>query len=152
MTRDAPENLSLPDLWDAAKHLLRWLYAVCGSPCALLAEVHLSPKERRQIAFWLRPVEALVRRLLVVEAAHIAATAKPVRKTIKRSLPHYPFCRVAFPDPGTPAGWAVRFSMIGAPPARTSATGRVFTASGNRTPPAARVPRSGRTALRRSDV
>lgn len=122
------DETSLPALWEAAAYFMRWLIAMCGGPCALVAGGYLSLKERRQILFWLRPVEAVVRRLLVAEAARIAqrlhsartqqaqAAAKPMQAARKnaqnwqRRAARPRFCRVSFPDPENSAGWTVRFS------------------------------------------
>jgi hypothetical protein len=117
-----PENTTR-DLWESARYLLRWLVSVCGDPCALVGGGWLSRKDRREILHWLRPVEAIVRRLLVAEAAQIAQTLQPDKENAAavKSAP-YPgdspaarprFCRVHSPDPEKPASWSVRFSVYG---------------------------------------
>lgn len=116
---DADES-SVPALWEAAEYLLRWLVALCGDACAVVARGRLSPKERREIAFWLRPVEALVRRLLVVEAARLAETLPPPRARTARPRK----CRTVLQDPENSASWAVRFralERIGSPGAAPAA-------------------------------
>ncbi len=128
VTADEHDETSVPGLWETARWLMRWMIAVCGGPCALVAEVYLSRKERRQIVFWLRPVEAIIRRLLVAEAAKIANTPgqskKPGPGKGKRPAPGAPFCRVGLPDPEDPSGWTVRFSMVERSARKPDAAGR----------------------------
>ncbi|MFP4004362.1 MAG: hypothetical protein ACLFV8_11345 [Alphaproteobacteria bacterium] len=103
----------VPALWAAARRFLGRLIGLCGAPCVLVTDPFLSLKERRGILHWLRPVESLVRRLLVAEAVRIAETrpSGTDRRRAKVRRPVYPFCRVSFPDPENPATWAVRFSV-----------------------------------------
>jgi hypothetical protein len=117
-----PEN-AVPDLWEAARYYFRWLVSLCGDPCALAGRGRLSRKVRRDILHWLRPVEAIVRRLLVAEAARIAQAAAQkaqdapatghAQKTRKPPPQRAPYCRVDFPDPENAARWSVRFSFFG---------------------------------------
>jgi hypothetical protein len=119
-----PEN-AVPDLWETARYFFRCLLSICGNPCALAGGGRLSRKVRRDILHWLRPVEAIVRRLLVAEAARIAQAAAQkaqdapgtgiAQKTPARRKPpqlRAPFCRVDFPDPEDSTGWSVRFSFF----------------------------------------
>ena len=133
MTGDAPRNGETPEaqdevreensvssLWDTAHYMLGWLLALCRGPCALVAEPWLHYKERRQILKFLRPLEGIVRRLLVIEAVRLAETLPPerkgtrtkpgARKVKKRPAPP-PAFSPGFPDPEDASGWRVRFSM-----------------------------------------
>lgn len=106
---------SVPALWAAARRFLRWLTGMYGTPCALVAGPWLSLRERREILHWLRPVEDLVRSLLVIEAVRIAEAPPPAKKPARgngKRPANAPFCRVHFPDPENSQGWSVRFRMI----------------------------------------
>jgi hypothetical protein len=126
MTSDAPDDTSLPGLWETAKYFMRWLYAVCGSPCALIAEPHLSRKDRKNIIFWLRPIEAIVRRLLVAEAARMAQKPRAAKPKIRGGIkpPGAPSRPGALPDLDDSTRWSVRFCLPGsARPAAATLTG-----------------------------
>lgn len=107
---------SVPALWSTARRFLCWLIEVYGTPCALAAGPWLSRRERREIRHWLLPLEALVRRLLLIEAVRVAGTMRPAgkRPRARRKRPA-PFCRVNFPDPENSRQWAVRFSVVPRP-------------------------------------
>lgn len=145
MSCDDPEDTSPPALWEAAKYLLRWLYAICGTPCAIVADGLHAPRERRRIALWLRPVEALVRRLLVVEAVRMAQTlpAAEGKGTGARPRQRPPMCRIAFLDPEDSDAWIVHFRALGGTPMRH--------AEGNSPQAPESERRSGAPAARRKD-
>lgn len=127
------DETSVPGLWETARWFLRWLIAVCGTPCEIAAMNVLTRKERRDIGRWLRPVERLARRLLVAEAAQMAAGLQPGMER-RNPSPRPPMRRVAFQDPEDSATWTVRFSLAAraeTPPAPRS---RARRAGGTRRP------------------
>lgn len=117
VTADDHDENSVPGLWETARWFMRWLVALCGNPCALVAVRHLSRRERRNVRFWLRPVEAMVRRLLIAEAAQIAQTLKPAPERTgrkgRRPVPGLSRGAPARPDPEDSTSWQVRFSVGG---------------------------------------
>lgn len=128
---DYDEN-SVPGLWETARWFMRWLLAICGGPSEIAAVNVLARRERRDILHWLRPVEALVRRLLVAEAARLAADLPADRPGQGESdAPPLPRRRTAVharhapaPDPEHPEQWAVRFSLSARDGARPAARRR----------------------------
>lgn len=109
---DDHDETSVPGLWDSARWFMRWLVAVCGTPCDIVALAVLTRKERRGIFYWLRPVEAIVRRLLVAEAVRMAAHL-PRGKPARCRPPRPPMRRIAFQNPEESTAWTVRFSVLG---------------------------------------
>ena len=120
-TEHDPDDASPPALWAVARHLLGWLTAVFGDACAVAALGVVSPAERDEILTWLRPIEALARRLLVVEAAALErspmarrrapAAMSSADKAPRVRLPH----RCDGLDPADPRGWRVAFRVCAAP-------------------------------------
>ncbi len=66
--------LSAPDLWAAARAMLAALYALVG-PATIQALAALPRKQRREALDWLKPLEIMVRKLLLLEAR----TLEPAR-------------------------------------------------------------------------
>ena len=118
MTDGAPtpfddDDTSPPALWDAARYALRWLVNLFGSPAEMAGLEVLAPRERMDVLGWLRPLEALVRALLVIRAAEMPA---PIRRTprAKRSPPRSR--QMVEHDPDKPESWRVSFRAVPAPP------------------------------------
>jgi hypothetical protein len=82
----------LAEGWRMARNLLRVLVRAWGAPAELHARATISPIERSQILMWLRPIEALARRLLFIMAAALPApieiACKPRREDNGRSHGH----------------------------------------------------------------
>lgn len=79
--------------WAWAKELLEMAVIVYGDPRAVLEREFVRRAWRRDFYAWLRPLEALVRRLILIEACgwapppHAPATAKPRRTHIAKPSP-----------------------------------------------------------------
>ncbi|MEJ0058160.1 MAG: hypothetical protein WDM79_00500 [Terricaulis sp.] len=62
------QELHLP-LWRSARHLLARFFTLFGAPEDVAAERVLRAERHKQLAAWLRAGEAIMRRLLLIEAA-----------------------------------------------------------------------------------
>lgn len=70
--------LAAPDLWSSARTMLQRLLFLVG-PITALALARLTARERTEVFAWLHPLEAMVRKLLLIEAA---ALAPPASRTL----------------------------------------------------------------------
>ncbi|MGD2134302.1 MAG: hypothetical protein PVI23_16045 [Maricaulaceae bacterium] len=113
------EDSSPAGLWEAAKDLMRWLFAAYGRPVDIAAMGPLTAKEHREIASWLVAVERIARRLLVVEAGKLVKTLPAViRSSTPPSAPRTTTRekRLVEQDLEDPSRWRVSFRV---PMART---------------------------------
>lgn len=106
----ADETAPPADIWQHAKEILRGLVALYGAPAELAAMGVLTPKQHGEVLVWLRPVEAIVRLLLLV-----AAAARPRPKLRAPARPHPRVRRVAPQDREDSESWHVVFRVF--PPA-----------------------------------
>ena len=110
---DPDDESAPPALWAAGRYFLDWLMALFGAPHDVAALGVLTPKERSEILGWLRPVEALVRLLLIAEAAALPRPAPPspssLRPEPRRSAAERPH---AEPDPEDSRRWPTRFRVF----------------------------------------
>lgn len=74
-------------LWRAAAAFLRTLHVLFGAPGDVAARGLLTPRAHAQIASWLRCAEALMRRLLLIEAAAFPAPAAARRGALHKATP-----------------------------------------------------------------
>lgn len=84
-TRTAP-----PALWRFAGVFLRTLHMLFGDPTAVAERHTLTGKAHAQMASWLRCAEAMLRRLILIEASVIAKpNSRPLLKPRGvKSIPH----------------------------------------------------------------
>lgn len=105
-TRNAPLSF-----WRIAQSFLQVLHALFGGPGDVAAQHTLTRKAHALMASWIRVGEALLRRLLLIEAAAMA----PEEVTHTRARPSgspVPAKRnacVSAPDPDHPESWRVSF-------------------------------------------
>ncbi len=105
-------------LWEAARHWLDCAIALFGGPVALVAEGFLTPRARAEFYDWLRPIEALARRLLVILAAEMRlapVAARPPRARVRKR-------RLIAQDKDDSTRWRVAFQIsarAAAPRSRT---------------------------------
>ena len=117
MTQGAPtpanDDTTPAALWDAARYAMRWLVNLFGAPTDLADFTVLTPNEHRDLLSWLRPLEALVRSLLLIKAAEMPAPERAARrgKTAPRRSR-----RLVEQDPETSERWRVSFRAL--PPVR----------------------------------
>jgi hypothetical protein len=95
-------------LWRIAQAFITTLFNVFGAPEEIAAQDTLTPKSHRLLCDWLRVGEALLRRLLLIEAAHCAKPnvrppLRPQRARIRKV--------VAF-DAEHPEEWRVSFRCV----------------------------------------
>jgi hypothetical protein len=116
MTAITNDDFSPQGLWRALRHYFEWLLNVIGDGAAVAHMHTLTRKQRDDVLTWLRPVEALLRRLIFLDAMalpHEAPRAPSVR--VKRAR----IRRVVENKPDAPEDWHVRFRLVD-PPARAS--------------------------------
>ncbi|MBI1186776.1 MAG: hypothetical protein GC206_05500 [Alphaproteobacteria bacterium] len=111
---------SLSDLWSAVVDLHGWLLGVIGRPAAFLARRELTRAERDEALAQLRPLEALLRRLLAHMALTFIGPLRPPtpargRRGARAARPRWPGA--------DPAQWpGVRFTALPQPSRRASGT------------------------------
>lgn len=105
-------------LWRVASHLLATLFNLFGEPQALAHQHSISAKDHKLALNWLRCVEALFRKLLLIEASHyengLSQTKPRMRGKRKRRMMTF------FPDDAD--AWRATFRCIahGRPRPRSS--------------------------------
>ncbi|MGE3142278.1 MAG: hypothetical protein AB7L65_03065 [Hyphomonadaceae bacterium] len=106
-SRSFPEpSPALAAAWNLLRDALSWLAAVFGAPEALRAQGAQSPKDRALLLSWLRGLEALAARLLL-----LAAQAVSPPQAARAGLPRR--CAPGSKPPRKPA-WRVRLRIPGA--------------------------------------
>jgi hypothetical protein len=104
-------------LWHIADEMLRLMITALGGPGSLAAHERISRKTRRSVLDWLEPLETLVRKLLLVEAAKLPRPAE--RRDTKRTLTlalikswqRRKKPRRAIVEPNRPSTWRVTFRL-----------------------------------------
>ena len=109
----APRHRTAPlALWRAAEAFLHLLHALFGAPEDVAREHTLSRAAYTLMLSWLRVGEALLRRLLVIEAAafdHPAPSRARAPRQRQRKLMHF--------TPDNPQDWRVSFRCFSSSPA-----------------------------------
>ena len=111
MTHDAPatEDTSPAALWEAARYALRWLVQMFGSPVEIAELGVLAPREHSDMLSWLRPLEGLVRALLLIMAAE---AARVENRGPSRRAPQRPARHVVEQNPERSEDWRVSFRAM----------------------------------------
>jgi hypothetical protein len=95
-------------LWRGARHLLAWFFTLFGAPEDVAAERVLRAERHKQFAAWLRAGEAIMRRLLLIEAAALPRpNLEPPRPRTKRARVK----RIVGFYPERPEEWRVSFRL-----------------------------------------
>ncbi len=94
---------------------MRILAALFGDPSHIAAKHTLTLKAHQLLASWLRAGEAMMRRLLLIEAA---AYAKPNTRPLLPRCPRKRTRKLMHFFPETPEKWRVSFRCFYGPPAR----------------------------------
>lgn len=97
--------------WATVAHLVTWVINLFGDASFLAALGPIRPKLRREILAWLRPAEALARKLLLIEAARLPKPNLPAPAPRVRPPARARFGRRGFAMPD-PADWPVAFKAI----------------------------------------
>lgn len=101
-------------LWRAAQAFLGVLHMLFGAPETVAAKHTLTAKAHAHMASWLRSAEAMLRRLLLIEAsAYPKPNTRPLlhtRRPRTRKLMTF--------SPDAPEAWRVRFRVFNLPPHR----------------------------------
>lgn len=101
-------------LWQTARDFICVLFNLFGAPEALAAKHTLTAEAHKLILTWLRAGEALMRRLLLVEAAaHAKPNTRPLLKTRRRRVP-----RLMGFEAEHPEAWRVSFRCLIDAPSR----------------------------------
>jgi hypothetical protein len=95
-------------LWRVASQLLITLFNLLGEPQELARQHSMSAKDHKLASNWLRCVEALFRKLLLIEASHYEkhVTQTKLRQRAKRQRREMAF----FPE--SPEAWRVTFRIM----------------------------------------
>ena len=117
---DTPARAAPLDLWRAAAAFLHMLHALFGDPRAIAARNTLTVVTYKMIATWLRAGEAMMRRLLLIEAAAFpkpeARPLRPSSRTRVRKLMRF--------EAEHPELWRVSFRCFADAPPRSTPTAR----------------------------
>jgi len=120
MRTEAPTPNSTAKLWVIAREMLTLMILAIGSPGLVATIERLTRKTKREIKDWLCPLEALTRKLLLIDAAKLPRPSErrpapqswtPNRvRAYAKSLGRKPK-RVHYADPNRPATWRVSFTL-----------------------------------------
>ncbi|MEQ1619088.1 MAG: hypothetical protein ABL883_12190 [Terricaulis sp.] len=120
---DTPPRAAPLELWRAAAAFLNLLHALFGDPSAVATRGALTSMTYKTIASWLRAGEAMMRRLLLIEAA---AFPKPETRALRPSSRQRARKLMSF-EAAHPEGWRVSFRCFASAPRRPPMlrTGRI---------------------------
>jgi hypothetical protein len=109
-------SLATDPLWSRARTSFSRALAVCGEPAAIAAISCLTRKLRAHIVRWIAPLENIVRKLLLVEAAQLLGprTSSSARAPQGALVPK-PCAQTPAIDRAAPHTWSATFAL--APPA-----------------------------------
>ncbi|MBC7769310.1 MAG: hypothetical protein H7124_11035 [Phycisphaerales bacterium] len=113
-TEPAPARTAPLALWRVAETLLRTLHMLFGAPEDVAAQHTFTAKAHATLASWLRCAEAMLRRLLLIEAA---ALPKPGAHTPPRPARPRERKLMSF-EADQPETWRVSFRCFTSSPAR----------------------------------
>ena len=117
----APVTHAPPLLWAAARALIVTIFNLFGDPGAIAALHTHRKSERRLLLKWLRAGEALMRHLLLIEAAH-CAKPNPQPLANKRLLNKRTRRLMSF-EADKPEAWRVTFRCLSSQHRRSSSGG-----------------------------
>lgn len=112
----APITHAPPILWAAARALITTIFALFGEPSAIAAQHTHRQSERRLLLKWLRAGEALMRHLLLIEAAH---HAKPNTRPLLNARRERTRRLMTF-EAANPEDWRVSFRCFSTLPGRSA--------------------------------
>ncbi|MBY0564079.1 MAG: hypothetical protein K2P58_07820 [Hyphomonadaceae bacterium] len=132
----APVRVAPLVLWRVAQAFLATLYALFGGPEDVAAQHTFTAKTHAHLASWLRCAEAMLRRLLLIEAAaYPKPNTRPLlrkpRQRVRRQLSFWP---------DKPDAWRVSFRcFVSSPACEGSVSARsAVTMGGHAAPPSGR--------------
>ncbi len=114
-TAPAPITYAPPILWAAARALITTIFALFGEPARIAAQHTHRQSERTLLLKWLRAGEALMRHLLLIEAA---AYARPNTRPLLPRASRKRARRLMTFEPDKPEAWRVSFRALHLPPRR----------------------------------
>ena len=110
----APITYAPPILWAAARALITTIFALFGEPSHIAWQHTHRQSERTLLLKWLRAGEALMRHLLLIEAAHYARpNTRPLLRASRKRVRQ----KVSF-EADKPETWRVSFRVLHLPPRR----------------------------------
>jgi len=114
----APITNAPPILWAALRALITTIFALFGEPQRIAAQHTHRKSERTLLLKWLRAGEALMRHLLLIEAAHHAKpNTRPLLRANKLLLGKRRRRPMSF-EADKPEAWRVSFRVLHLPPRR----------------------------------
>lgn len=108
-TAPAPITTAPPILWAAARALITTIFALFGEPARIAAQHTHRQSERTLLLKWLRAGEALMRHLLLIEAA---AYARPNTRPLLPRASRKRARRLMTFEPDKPEAWRVSFRVL----------------------------------------
>jgi hypothetical protein len=108
---DTPTTTAPLPLWRVAEAFMHILHALFGAPADIAARHTLRFEAHKLMASWLRAGEAMMRRLLLIEAA---AHAKPNTRPLLRA-PRNRTRKLTTFTPDAPEQWRVSFRCFASP-------------------------------------
>lgn len=136
-------------LWEAAREVLALMASALGGPALIATMGKLERRTRRNILDWLAPLEVLVRKLLLLEAALVPRRAEAkFRKGAPPQRAAPPRGKCAPPHPEKPPTWRVAFSLSASAPRKPArnAGPRIRDLNARYTPPPLKPARPRRDA------
>jgi len=113
-TEPSPTRTAPPALWRIAAAFLQVLHALFGGPEHVAERHTLTGKAHAQLAAWLRCGEAMLRRLLLIEAAaYPRPNTRPLLRAAQKRVR-----KLMFFTPEAPAQWRVSFRCFASPTLR----------------------------------
>ncbi|HVY87203.1 MAG TPA: hypothetical protein VG943_18870, partial [Caulobacterales bacterium] len=100
-------------LWRVAEAFLRVLLNLFGEPKDIAFQHTHTTRQRELMLPWLRAGEAMMRRLLLIEAAALPkSNGPPARNTSAGKMPAVPVRRLFTFTPDRPQDWRVSFRVL----------------------------------------
>lgn len=119
-TSALPDPLSA--LWQAASAMFERMVAAIGAPRLIADQPALEREALMQMRAWLRPLEAMVRKIILIEAAALARSPEPPRPAKLNLPPLQHFAPKPAPPYPQPRPYKARFRLW---PRRAQAPARI---------------------------
>lgn len=117
MSATAPVTNAPPALWAAARALIATIFNLFGDPARIAFQHTHTGAQRALLLKWLRAGEALVRHLLLIEAASIAKpNTRPLLHASRKLMGRARVRRMMSFDADNPEDWRVSFRCLARAP------------------------------------
>jgi len=106
---ETPRRQAPIALWRAAEALITALFNLFGAPEQIAAQHTLTKDTRALLLTWLRAAEAIVRRLIFIEASKLPADGPPPSRRHAAKMPAIRARQPSAFDSSNPESWRVTF-------------------------------------------